>query len=152
MAFLHARGIVHGDLKPSNLLLRAPGDVVLADFGAAAQVHSETGVLRLGEAGGTPLYLAPEQFQGAPASAETNLYAAGAILWEAATGRPLRSHADLFQRGRPAEASTGARPADAPVALRTRVPESAEIIWALLHPIPTSRRRGLAWARPPSRY
>ena len=41
---------------------------------------------RLGEAGGTPLYLAPEQFQGAAASGETDLYAAGAILWEAATG------------------------------------------------------------------
>jgi tRNA A-37 threonylcarbamoyl transferase component Bud32 len=152
LGFLHGRGIVHGDLKPSNLLLRAPGDVVLADFGAAAQIHSETGTLRFGEAGGTPLYLAPEQFQGAPASAETDLYAAGAILWEAATGRPLRSHADLFQRGRPAEASAAARPADAPDQLRTRVPGSAEIIWALLHPIPSLRHRGRASARAPSSH
>ena len=52
--------------------------------------------------GGTPLYLAPEQFRGAPGSAAADLYAVGAILWEVTTGRPLRSHADLM-RGVPAE-------------------------------------------------
>ena len=48
-------------------------------------------------AAGTPLYFAPEQFHGAPSSPATDLYAVGAILWEAATGRPLRSHADLMR-------------------------------------------------------
>jgi tRNA A-37 threonylcarbamoyl transferase component Bud32 len=152
LAFLHDQGIVHGDLKPSNLLSRAPGDVVLADFGTAAQIHREAGGPRLGEVGGTPLYLAPEQLQGAPASAETDLYAAGAILWEATTGRSLRSHADLFQRVQPADVAAGTRPADAPPQLRARVPGVAEIIWALLHPTPTSRRRGQASARPTRRY
>jgi tRNA A-37 threonylcarbamoyl transferase component Bud32 len=142
LAFLHGRGVIHGDLKPSNLLLRAPGEVVLADFGAAVQLDRQ-GADRLGEAGGTPLYLAPEQFQGAPASAETDLYAAGAILWEAATGRALRSHADLLQRGRPADAAAGAR-------LLTHAPASAETILALLDLNPSSRRR--AWAAGPSRY
>jgi tRNA A-37 threonylcarbamoyl transferase component Bud32 len=144
LAFLHARGVVHGDLKPSNVLLRAPGEVVLADFGAAVQIDSEAGTAeRRGDAGGTPLYLAPEQFQGAPASAETDLYAAGAILWEAATGRPLRTHSDLLQRGRPEDAVSGAR-------LRTLAPASAETILALLDPAPSSRRR--AWAAARSRY
>jgi tRNA A-37 threonylcarbamoyl transferase component Bud32 len=143
LAFLHGRGVVHGDLKPSNLLLRAPGEVVLADFGAAVQIDSEAGAERRGDAGGTPLYLAPEQFQGAPASAETDLYAAGAILWEAATGHALRSHADLLQRGRPADAAGGAR-------LQAHAPASAETILALLDPDPSSRRR--AWAVAPSRY
>jgi Protein kinase domain/Tetratricopeptide repeat len=90
---VHASGIVHGDLKPSNLLLRAPGEVVLADFGSAEL----TGGPRGAGAAGTPLYFAPEQFQGAPSSTATDIYAAGAILWEAATGRPLRSHADLMR-------------------------------------------------------
>ncbi len=156
LAFLQGRGIVHGDLKPSNLLLRAPGEVVLADFGAAVQTGGEAGAARLGETGGTPLYLAPEQFQGAPASAETDLYAAGAILWEAATGRPLRSHADLLQRGRPATAGDPGEPRpgeaqEAHARLRARLPDSAEIILALLDPTP-SRRRQSAWAQGSSRY
>ena len=156
LAFLHSQGIVHGDLKPSNLLLRAPGEAVLADFGAAVQIDPEAGSARLGEAGGTPLYLAPEQFQGAPASGETDLYAAGAILWEAATGHSLRSHADLLQRGRPvaADSSSEARPAETQAGLqaamrdrlRAGVPALAEIILALLDPTPSARRRQLAWA------
>jgi serine/threonine protein kinase len=141
LAFLHGRGIVHGDLKPSNLLLRAPGEVVLADFGAAALIDRESGAPpRVGEAGGTPLYLAPEQFQGAAASRETDLYAAGAILWEAATGRSLRTHADLLQRGRLTGAAAEARSAEAEARLRARVPASAGVIWALLDPTPSARR------------
>jgi tRNA A-37 threonylcarbamoyl transferase component Bud32 len=95
LGHVHAAGIVHGDLKPSNLLLRAPGAVVLADFGSAGLAGDP-------RAAGTPLYFAPEQFQGTPASPATDLYAVGAILWEAATGRPLRSHADLMRGGGPA--------------------------------------------------
>jgi tRNA A-37 threonylcarbamoyl transferase component Bud32 len=146
LGFLHAKGIVHGDLKPSNLLLRAPGEVVLADFGAAVKIDGEAGAERRSEAGGTPLYLAPEQFQGAPASAETDLYAAGAILWEAATGRALRSHADLLQRGRPAKSDASGTAdqdfrADLRARLRAHAPASAEIILALLDPNPSRRRR-----------
>ncbi len=149
LAFLHGRGIVHGDLKPSNLLLRAPGEVVLADFGGAVRLDRAAGSGRLGEAGGTPLYLAPEQFQGAAASEETDLYAAGAILWETATGRPLRRHEDLL-RGRSAAASVEARSEEADARLRARVPAAAETILALLHPSPSARRPSIP-ARPTSR-
>jgi tRNA A-37 threonylcarbamoyl transferase component Bud32 len=139
LAFLHGRGIVHGDLKPSNLLLRAPGEVVLADFGGAARVDRPAATTRFGEAGGTPLYLAPEQFQGAATSAETDLYAAGAILWEAATGRPLRSQADLL-RARSAGGASDGRSPDGETRLWTRVPAAAEAILALLDPSPSARR------------
>jgi len=102
LGHVHAAGIIHGDLKPSNLLLRAPGEVVLADFGAAELTGGVRGAQRGGSpapmgAAGTPLYFAPEQFLGAPSSPEADLYAVGAILWEAALGRPLRSHADLMR-------------------------------------------------------
>jgi len=90
LAYVHGAGVVHGDLKPGNLLLRAPGEVVLADFGGARLAGAAT------TGHGTPLYLAPEQFRGALPSAETDLFAAGAILWELAAGRPARQPHDLL--------------------------------------------------------
>ncbi|HXJ20322.1 MAG TPA: protein kinase [Polyangia bacterium] len=129
LAFLHTRGVIHGDLKPSNLLVREPGDPVLADFGAAALIGAggESG-------GGTPLYLAPEQLRGAPRAPATDLYAAGAVLYEMAAGRPLRSHADLL-RGDP----TDTLPPEARAALAEKVPEIAPLIAALLDPNPGVR-------------
>jgi len=120
---------VHGDLKPSNLLLRRPGALVLADFGAAALVGAggESG-------GGTPLYLAPEQLRGAPRAPATDLYAAGAVLFEMAAGRPLRRHADLL-RGDPGSGLPEASRA----LLETRVPELAPAIAALLDADPQRR-------------
>jgi serine/threonine protein kinase len=100
LAHVHARGIAHGDLKPSNLLLRRPGAVVIADFGIAQLIggaSADVGGAPTGDApGGTPLYLAPEQFAGAPASPATDLYAAGAIIWEMMMGRPLRDQRALI--------------------------------------------------------
>ncbi len=100
LAHVHARGIAHGDLKPSNLLLRRPGDVVIADFGIAQLIGGTSGDVGgepTGDApGGTPLYLAPEQFAGAPASPATDLFAAGAIIWEMMMGRPLRDQSALL--------------------------------------------------------
>jgi serine/threonine protein kinase len=67
---------------------------VLADFGSAELTGGPRAAASMA---GTPLYFAPEQFLGAPSSPATDLYAVGAILWEAATGRALRSHADLIR-------------------------------------------------------
>jgi serine/threonine protein kinase/tetratricopeptide (TPR) repeat protein len=93
---LHRHGIVHRDLKPSNIFLTAQG-VKLLDFGLARTLPSDATVenddteSRLTEAGalvGTPRYMAPEQFQGAPTDARTDLFAMGAILFEILTARP----------------------------------------------------------------
>ncbi|GAA4449693.1 serine/threonine-protein kinase [Phytohabitans houttuyneae] len=85
---VHEGGIVHRDVKPSNLLLRPNGSVVLLDFGVArsAAVTSVTGtnaaVL------GTALYMAPEQARQQPVSAATDVYALGAVAYHALAGHP----------------------------------------------------------------
>ena len=101
MATVHAADVVHGDLKPGNILFRAAEQVVLVDFGAAEIAETPTKQTRSGErpasdSVGTPLYLSPEQFRGAPPSPRTDLFAIGIILWELLAGRPARRHDDLL--------------------------------------------------------
>ena len=81
---LHAAGIVHRDVKPSNVLVTPDGSVVLLDFGLAADAQAtEASALA-----GTPLYMAPEQaVQGAIGPA-ADWYAVGVMLYQALTGRP----------------------------------------------------------------
>ena len=130
LGYVHGHGVAHGDLKPSNLLLREPGAVVLADFGAA-ELHDDAHPLGDGAAG-TPQYLAPERLRGARPSAATDLYAAGAILWEMAAGRPLRTHADLLR----SVTTTPPFPAEARAALGPRL---VAIITALVETSPAAR-------------
>jgi serine/threonine protein kinase len=73
--------------------LRRPAEIVLADFGVAHFANTADTDER---PAGTPLYLAPEQFRGAPPTRATDLFAVGAILWEMAEGRPTRRHSDLL--------------------------------------------------------
>ncbi|WP_336115493.1 serine/threonine-protein kinase [Streptomyces sp. PTD9-10] len=77
----HTAGVVHRDYKPENVLVRADGTSALADFGIAVRSGRET------EAAGTPAYMAPEQWDGAPAGPAADVYAASVVFFECLTGR-----------------------------------------------------------------
>ncbi|MDN3358665.1 serine/threonine-protein kinase [Actinomadura sp. DC4] len=87
LAAAHAAGLVHRDVKPGNLLLGRDGSIKIVDFGIARAVDAIP-LTRTGMLMGTPLYLAPEQAIGRPATAASDLYALGIIAFEALTGRP----------------------------------------------------------------
>jgi serine/threonine-protein kinase len=82
----HARGIVHRDLKPANVLVDAErGCGLLTDFGIATAADLPT-LTAPGAGPGTPAYMAPETFMGGPATAASDLWALGAIVYRAAAG------------------------------------------------------------------
>jgi hypothetical protein len=99
LRFIHAEGVAHLDLKPSNLLLVADRPV-LADFGAA-------GAAELGQVAGTPPYMAPELLQTGVADTRADLFALGVVLLECLTGLPGTDPAALLADGKPARRGAG---------------------------------------------
>ncbi|MFG2054581.1 protein kinase [Micromonospora sp. NPDC048930] len=83
----HNRGIVHRDVKPSNLLVQEDGTVVLVDFGVARSTNV-TSITSTNAVPGTALYMAPEQAAGRPVSGATDIYALGAVAYCCLTGTP----------------------------------------------------------------
>jgi hypothetical protein len=84
----HARGLVHRDVKPSNVLLDRSDHVYLADFGLTRRLEDEGAQQGEGRSVGTPAYLAPEQIEGAAVDGRADVYALGCLLFECLTGEP----------------------------------------------------------------
>ncbi len=94
----HEHGIVHCDLKPSNIMITPKGLVKVLDFGLAklmwtSETTATASLSEVHQAAGTLPYMAPEQLRGDPTDARTDIYAVGALLYEMATGRrPFPQH------------------------------------------------------------
>lgn len=88
IAYLHEHGVVHRDLKPDNVIVRADGRLCLTDFGTALAEGARRLTWRgLTEAIGTPDYMAPEQIQGGRGDARSDVYSWGIMAFELFTGR-----------------------------------------------------------------
>ena len=87
LAYAHRRGVVHRDIKPGNLLFDEEGQVRIADFGVARALAEAALTEPLGAIFGTARYASPEQAEGRPLDARTDVYSLALVLYEALTGR-----------------------------------------------------------------
>jgi eukaryotic-like serine/threonine-protein kinase len=86
LAFAHAQGLVHRDVKPQNVLLNGDGEAKVTDFGIARSLDVEHGMTQTGTVLGTSNYIAPEQASGRHVNELTDVYSLGVVLYELLTG------------------------------------------------------------------
>ena len=87
LAYAHQRGVIHRDVKPSNVLLSEGNWPPLSDFGLAKMVEGNKKLTRSGVSVGTPEYMSPEQGQGSSVDHRSDIYSLGVILYEMVTGQ-----------------------------------------------------------------
>jgi serine/threonine-protein kinase len=118
----HVLGVVHRDIKPGNVFLVARDDdhdfVKVLDFGLVKDAHTDEAEPDPGaQIMGSPRYMAPEQVQGKPVDARTDIYSVGAMLYAMLAGKPPFERATDF-------ATMMAQVSDAPAAIATEVPDA----------------------------
>ncbi len=84
--YAHARGVVHRDVKPENILRRNDGSCVLSDFGIAHAVAATTGLTTEGTSIGTPHYMSPEQLRGEKVDGRADIYSLGVVFFQLLSG------------------------------------------------------------------
>lgn len=87
LGYAHARGMIHRDVKPSNVLIDERGNCLLTDFGLARMSEATSMLTSSGAIMGTPAYMSPEQGRGGLVDGRSDIYALGIILYEMVTGR-----------------------------------------------------------------
>jgi serine/threonine-protein kinase PpkA len=94
--FAHQKGFVHRDVKPGNILFKADGTAVLADFGIAKAMDAKSGATMAGASIGTPDYMSPEQARAEQVDGRSDFYALGAVIYEMLVGHPPYQASDPF--------------------------------------------------------
>src|SRR4051812_33044958 len=125
---LHARGIIHRDVKPANILIDRAGEAKLTDLGIASAAEA-TGITTSGTVLGTPAYMAPELFDGERATAAADVYSIAAIAFEMLSGRRARG---------------GGTPAVIAMRAATEPPPDLRELWPDAGPLADVLERGMA--------
>src|SRR3954447_11049900 len=125
---LHARGIIHRDVKPANILIDRGGEAKLTDLGIASAAEA-TGITTSGTVLGTPAYMAPELFDGERATPAADVYSVAAIAFEMLSGRRARS---------------GGTPAVIAMRAATQPPPGLRELWPEAGPLADVLERGMA--------
>lgn len=132
LAHMHRRGVYHGDLKPSNIMLSKAGQVKLIDFGTAWIKGEEKNRIQ-----GTPQFIAPEQVAEKVVDERTDIYNLGATMYRMFTGR-------FVQQGIPKMGESGSRKIPSPIQINPKIPGTLnETIMSCVEISPERRPAGM---------